>query len=97
MATSRPSTPAGLSPRGSFVNLADASEPGSPLFNNRLVDEKGRIRAELEAESHAALLRSEQAVKADRAKKEEVGMPVGSPGTWNSPSPRDLDSTGALR
>jgi GDP-mannose transporter len=75
-ATSRPATPAGLSPRGSYINLADAAEPGTPLFNANRVDEKGRLKAESEAES---LLRSEMALKADRAKKEEVGMPAGSP------------------
>ncbi|EIW68378.1 hypothetical protein TREMEDRAFT_69337 [Tremella mesenterica DSM 1558] len=69
---SRPQTPLGLSPRGSYVNLAAAAADQSPL---RTVDEKGRIKAE--AEVHAALMKA--ADGAERAKKEEVGVPASSP------------------
>jgi len=40
--------------------------------------EKERIRAEKEVQ--AALLKAEDGI--ERAKKEEVGMPAGSPGTF---------------
>lgn len=66
---SRPTTPLGLSPRGSYVNLHSAMLD-SP-------SEKERIRAEKEVQ--AALLKAEDGI--ERAKKEEVGMPAGSPGT----------------
>ncbi|ORY21369.1 putative GDP-mannose transporter [Naematelia encephala] len=73
--TSRPQTPLGLSPRGSYVNLANAvldrdSTPGTPTR-----DEKERLRAELEVRE--ALLKAED--KLESAKKEESPMPVASP------------------
>ena len=72
---SRPSTPMGLSPRGSFINVSQAAnhDNGSGSLTPT---EKGRIKAELEI--HQALLKAEDGV--EKAKKEEVGMPVGSPG-----------------
>ena len=66
---SRPSTPLGLSPRGSFANLADAI-PGTPR------DEKIRIKAEMDLQ---AALQSQADIQ-EKAKKEETGMPVASPG-----------------
>lgn len=60
----------GLSPRGSFVNVAEAAEPGSPLIR----DEKARSRAEMEIRE--SLLKQE---KAEESKKVE-SVPVGSPG-----------------
>ena len=69
---SRSTTPSGLSPRGSYVNLHAAMlESGS-----NTPSEKERMMAEMEVQ--AALLKAEDG--AERAKKEEVGMPAGSPG-----------------
>ena len=69
---SRPSTPLGLSPRGSprgsFANLADAA-----LFSGAPRDEKERARAEIQK----AMLKANDE---EKAKKEEAGMPVASPG-----------------
>jgi hypothetical protein len=63
----------GLSPRGSYVNLTHAalaeSAPGTPR------DEKERWRAEDEVRQ--TLLKAEGLGK---AKKEELTLPVGSPG-----------------
>ncbi|KAK6910944.1 GDP-mannose transporter 2 [Kwoniella mangroviensis CBS 8507] len=73
---SRPHTPNGLSPRGSYTNLSaalDASTPGSST--PALMAEKERMRAE--AEVREALLKA--ADGAEKAKKEETGMPAGSP------------------
>lgn len=69
---SRPTTPLGLSPRGSFVNLADAAGNTNPIR-----DEKERIRAELLVQ---AQLQSQSQADEEKAKKEEIGMPVASPG-----------------
>ena len=80
MVTSRPSTPAGLSPRGSYVNLADVAEPGDPLFATR--GERGRLNSLIDDEAQVALLKSEEKVKADQAKKEESPLPAGSPGVY---------------
>lgn len=71
---SRPTTPLGLSPRGSYVNLANAiidSTPGSPTRG-----EKDRLKAEMEVQQ--SLLK--QADGQEKTKKEEAGMPVASPG-----------------
>ncbi|KAK1927351.1 hypothetical protein DB88DRAFT_477706 [Papiliotrema laurentii] len=69
---SRPTTPSGLSPRGSYVNLhsalLDKEGANSP-------SEKERLKAEMEVQ--AALLRKEDG--AERAKKEEPSLPAGSP------------------
>jgi hypothetical protein len=79
---SHPSTPhrgpgMGLSPRGSFVNVAEAAEPGSPLIR----DEKARSRAEMEIRE--SFLKQEKAEKAEESKKVEI-TPAGSPGMFNS-------------
>lgn len=68
---SRPGTPSGLSPRGSYVNLllAGKESPIAPM------DEKDRLRAEAELRDRA------QADLAERAKKDEGAMPAGSPGS----------------
>jgi GDP-mannose transporter len=70
---SRPTTPLGLSPRGSFVNINHAalvdSAPGTPR------DEKDRWRAEDEVRQ--ALLKADGL---EKAKKEDLTLPVGSPG-----------------
>ncbi len=71
---SRPSTPFGLSPRGSFGNLADAA-PGTPTG-----DEKERVRAELQMQARL------QEDVVEKAKKEEVGMPAASPGELSGTS-----------
>ncbi|KAI9637702.1 uncharacterized protein MKK02DRAFT_36525 [Dioszegia hungarica] len=68
-ATPHRGTPIGLSPRGSFVNVTEAAEPGSPLLR----DEKARFRAESEIKE--TLLKHG---KAEEAKKAEA-MPAGSP------------------
>ena len=65
---SRPSTPLGISPRGSYLNLTDASS-GTPLR-----DEKGRLRLEL------GLLAQNRAEELEKAKKEEMRQPVAQPG-----------------
>lgn len=74
---SRPTTPSGLSPRGSYVNLhsalLDKEGANSP-------SEKERLKAEMEVQ--AALLRKEDG--AERAKKEEPSLPAGSPGKSRS-------------
>jgi len=64
---SRPTTPLGFSPRGSFANLAEPA-PGTPR------DEKERLRAEMEM--HARVKADDE----EKAKKEEVGMSVACPG-----------------
>ncbi|CAD6574424.1 MAG: GDP-mannose transporter into the lumen of the Golgi [Tremellales sp. Tagirdzhanova-0007] len=64
---SRPSTPLGISPRGSYLNLTDASS-GTPLR-----DEKGRLRLEL------GLLAQNRAEELEKAKKEEMRQPVAQP------------------
>jgi len=64
---SRPTTPLGLSPRGSYVNIHSAMLE-SP-------SEKERVKAEFSVQ--AALLKLEDGL--ERAKKEETGMPAGSP------------------
>ena len=69
---SRPGTPLGLSPRGSYANLANAAESSSPSTPSR--DEKDRLKAEMEVQARL------KADDSDKSKKEEVGMPVASPG-----------------
>ncbi|KAK8854545.1 GDP-mannose transporter 2 [Kwoniella newhampshirensis] len=75
---SRPQTPAGarpgLSPRGSYTNLAAAYENSTPS-GAQTPNEKERMRAELEVQ--AALLKAAEG--AEKAKKEEAAMPAGSP------------------
>ncbi|OXB35778.1 GDP-mannose transporter 2 [Cryptococcus neoformans] len=71
--SSRPHTPLGLSPRGSYTNLAsaaayDASSPGG----HGAKDEKERLRAEREVQE--ALLKAQDGV--EKAKKEEACMPA---------------------
>lgn len=76
---SLPTTPhraLGLSPRGSFVNVADAAEPGSPLLR----DDKARMRAETEIKEYRA--------RQDRAEDEKKvdAVSSGSPGEFPSTS-----------
>ena len=71
---SRPGTPPRLATRGSFASLSgyrsgDVSTLNSPT-------EKERMKAEEEVRQ--ALLKAQDG--ADKAKKEEPGVPVGSPG-----------------
>lgn len=73
---SRPTTPHGISPRGSYVNLLEGREEGA--FSPSKV-EKERLRAE--AEVNASLLREKEGDK----KKEEAAPPAGSPGKPESP------------
>lgn len=69
---SRPTTPHGVSPRGSYVNLLEGREDGAGLFSPSKI-EKERLRAE--AEVNASLLKEK-----DGEKKEEPPVPVGSSG-----------------
>ena len=95
---SRPQTPLGLSPRNSYVNLREAADPHSHTAPNGLaspiraaLDEKERLKAEMEV--HAKLLREDGA---EKAKKEEPGLPAGSPGALYL-STSKLSSHNALR
>lgn len=74
---SRPTTPHGISPRGSYVNLLEGREEGA--FSPSKI-EKERLRAE--AEVNAALLKDKEGDK----KKEEAPVAAGSPGE-SMPSP----------
>ncbi|KAL7422741.1 GDP-mannose transporter into the lumen of the Golgi [Cryptotrichosporon argae] len=86
---SRPGTPTGLSPRGSYVNLALLPEPtsshahstpsspipGTPLSGPFISGaEKDRLRAEQEVEARAALLQAADGL--ERAKKDAPAMPA---------------------
>lgn len=77
---SRPTTPHGLSPRGSYVNLLAAGDSDKETFTPGKL-EKERLKAE--AEVNAALLKHEEKVK-----KEEVVVPVGSSGETHLASQR---------
>jgi GDP-mannose transporter len=70
---SRPQTPHGISPRGSYVNLLEGRENEAPAFSPSKI-EKERLRAE--AEVKASLLRE----KDEDRKKEEAPAAVASPG-----------------
>jgi GDP-mannose transporter len=72
---SRPSTPRGISPRGSYVNLLEGREEGA--FSPSKI-EKERLRAE--AEVKASLLKEKDGEKS----KEEAPIPAGSPGMSSS-------------
>jgi hypothetical protein len=66
----------GLSPRGSFVNVAEAAEPGSPLLR----DEKARMRAESEIKGYALRQVSGDFERKDKDKDKVEVVPAGSPG-----------------
>jgi GDP-mannose transporter len=70
---SRPQTPRGLSPRGSYVNLLAAGESEKETFTPSKL-EKERLKAE--AEVQAALLRNGEKAK-------EAAVPVGSSGEFS--------------
>ncbi|KAL0247300.1 GDP-mannose transporter 2 [Cryptococcus tetragattii IND107] len=70
--SSRPHTPLGLSPRGSYTNLASAAYDASSPGGHGAKDEKERLRAEREVQE--ALLKAQDGV--EKAKKEEAGMPA---------------------
>lgn len=72
---SRPTTPHGISPRGSYVNLLEGREEGA--FSPSKI-EKERLRAE--AEVKASLLKEKDSEKS--ARKEEPTVPVGSSGMY---------------
>ena len=80
---SRPTTPHGISPRGSYVNLLEGREEGA--FSPSKI-EKERLRAE--AEVNAALLKDKEGDK----KKEEAPVSAGSPGE-SMPSPNCPNET----
>lgn len=99
MALSRPQTPMGLSPRGSFVNVRSAAEPGSPLFNEPSShshgstpgtprDEKGAgpggLFRQLQDEAQTALLAAEKGIKAEQSKKDDVAPSSSSPGSYTT-------------
>jgi GDP-mannose transporter len=71
---SRPQTPHGISPRGSYVNLLEGRENEAAAFSPSKI-EKERLRAE--AEVNASLLKERDGDK----KKEEAPVVVSSPGT----------------
>lgn len=74
--SSRPHTPLGLSPRGSYTNLASAAYDASSPGGHGAKDEKERLRAEREVQE--ALLKAQDGV--EKAKKEEAGMPASTVG-----------------
>lgn len=74
--SSRPHTPLGLSPRGSYTNLASAAYDASSPGGHGAKDEKERLRAEREVQE--ALLKAQDGV--EKAKKEEVCMPASTTG-----------------
>jgi len=74
---SRPQTPMGISPRGSYVNLSEKREEQAMFSPSKI--EKERLRAE--AEVNASLLRE----KDDDKKKEEITAVVSSPGMLLAP------------
>jgi hypothetical protein len=74
---SRPQTPHGISPRGSYVNLQEGRDEAQQALFSPSKIEKERLRAE--AEVHASLLRKEDDGR-DK-KKEEVAPAAASPGT----------------
>ncbi|KAE8541877.1 GDP-mannose transporter 2 [Cryptococcus gattii VGV] len=80
--SSRPHTPLGLSPRGSYTNLASAAYDASSPGGHGAKDEKERLRAEREVQE--ALLKAQDGV--EKAKKEEVGMPASTVvcGVWST-------------
>lgn len=82
---SRPQTPHGISPRGSYVNLLEGREEGT--FSPSKI-EKERLRAE--AEVNAALLREKEG-QGDK-KKEEPPVAVGSPGMSPLPPRQDVST-----
>jgi len=73
---SRPQTPHGISPRGSYVNLQEGRDEAQQALFSPSKIEKERLRAE--AEVNASLLRKEDG---DNKKKEEVAPVAASPGT----------------
>ena len=75
---SRPQTPHGISPRGSYVNLQEGRDEAQQALFSPSKIEKERLRAE--AEVNASLLRKEDGDK----KKEEVAPVAASPGTSTS-------------